>query len=68
MYWLPAVYCISGAYDPKNVQKIPFLSILRDVVTFDWMLFCLLCDTPKQLEEGKLSVKSYQFSPEMISF
>jgi hypothetical protein len=36
-------------------------------ITFDWTNFCLLCDIPKQLEEGKLLVTFYQFSTEMRS-
>ena len=39
--------------------KLPVL--LRDGYNF---YFCPLCHTQKQSEEGKLSVISYQFSPE----
>jgi hypothetical protein len=36
------------------------------VITIDRTNFCLLRDTPKQSEEGKLPVLSYQFSPETL--
>ena len=57
-----------GAQDPQNVKRYHFLRFLEIVITFDWTPFCLLCDTPKQSEEGELSGKSYQFSPETLSF
>ena len=37
-------------------------------ITFDWINFCLLCDSPKQSEEGKLPEISYQYCPETLRF
>ena len=51
-----------------NVQKIPFLTILIDGDNFGLDKLCLLCDAPKQSEEGKLPVMSYQYCPETFRF
>ena len=52
-----------------NAQKIPFLMILIDGDNF-WLdkLLPIVCDTPKQSEEGKLPAMSYQYCPETLRF
>ena len=37
-------------------------------ITFDWINFCLLCNTPKRSEQGNLPVPSHQYCPEMFCF
>ena len=37
-------------------------------ITFDWINVLLLYDTPKQSEEGKFPVMSYQYCPETLRF
>jgi hypothetical protein len=36
------------------------------VINFDWINVFLLCDTPKQSEEGKCPVMSYKHCPETL--
>jgi hypothetical protein len=53
---------------PPNIKRYHFLWFWEMVITIDRTNFCLLCVTPKQSEEGKIPVLSYQFSPETLHY